>query len=437
MWSASSRIKTSSAFNRTVRRAEFERLVSTVRSREIDGVLAYRVDRIARRLHDFVKLHDACEDAGAFIVTTGDGIDTSTDGGRFVAPILVQIGNQESRNQSTRIRRKRLEEAQQGRQLTGGYRLFGFTQDRTAIVEDEAALVREAASRLLGGESLNGVCRDWQRRGIRTVTGKGWAPFHLKRFLMTPALSGQRALWEGEVQRGRLNKARDLVTVKGEGPAILTADETRRLRYLLTDPYRRVNDTARRYLLSGMLMCGRCGERMVSRPRADKVRTYRCSNQAGRVSCGKISRLAGPVEDVVKESVLVALYGVSLAEYMDRPEDKTAEIMEAIRRDEGRLNEMAVDYADGRFGRAEWYAARDHLNARLEANRSALQRQNGHGLLNTFVGAAEEVRKQWDVRDLDWQRAVIKAVVDHVVIESAVKGRKTFNPSLVRIVWKF
>jgi hypothetical protein len=58
-------------------------------------------------------------------------------------------------------------------------------------------------------------------------------------------------------------------------------------------------------------------------------------------------------------------------------------------------------------------------------------------VLSTVIGrGALDLRKLWAERPLDWKRAVISAVIDHVVLDPAVKGRNAFDPSLVRLVWR-
>ena len=47
-----------------------------------------------------------------------------------------------------------------------GRRAFGFTLHRDGIVSHEADLIREAANRVLAGESLARVVRDWNARGL-------------------------------------------------------------------------------------------------------------------------------------------------------------------------------------------------------------------------------------------------------------------------------
>src|SRR4029453_231559 len=113
-----------SAFKRTVKRPEFERMLAAVRDRDIDGVVAWKIDRISRRQRDLVRLDEECEEAGGFICTVVDNIDTRDPTGRFVAELLVAQARMESQNMSTRIARAHESMAGDGRPQTGGTRLF-------------------------------------------------------------------------------------------------------------------------------------------------------------------------------------------------------------------------------------------------------------------------------------------------------------------------
>ena len=414
-----------SAF-KSVRRPEFERMLEAVRDKHVDGVLAWKIDRITRRQRDLVRLDEACEGAGGFIATVMENIDTREPTGRFVAELLVAQARMESENSSIRVTRKQEEMAKAGKPSLGGTRAFGYSKDHTVIVPEEAELIREAVQRIIAGESIRGICIDWEKRGVKTPTGKPWIQTPLRRMLLSSALSAQRDLHG--------------VLTPGTWPAIITPVDTQRLRLVLNDPARLKRVTARSYLLTGMLRCGLCEQPLVARPRGDGVRRYVCGRQPGNRNCGKVARLAEPVEEVVRESLFVALDGVDLREYMDQSNgDQTDELAEAIRVDEETQQELSRDYyVDKKIGRAEFFAARDSLVGRIESNRRDLAQANGHGLLNTVVGAGETVREQWNERSLDWRRAVLGAVIDSVVIEPApIKGRTAFDPSLVKIVWKF
>jgi site-specific DNA recombinase len=103
-----------SAFRRSVKRPEFDRLLEAVRQRELDVVISWKLDRLSRRLRDFALLDEICEGAGARIVTVVDAIDTSTSAGRVVASIMTALARAESENISLRVARKHLEMAKAG-----------------------------------------------------------------------------------------------------------------------------------------------------------------------------------------------------------------------------------------------------------------------------------------------------------------------------------
>ena len=423
-WSVSDIFQDSdlSAYKKGVVRPEFERMLQAVKAREVEVVVAWKLDRISRRIRDFARLDEECETAGAHIVTVADSIDTSTSAGRVVASIMTALARAESENISVRVARKAREMAQAGVPSSGGNRPFGYTIDRSAAVEPEAAIIREVAARLLAGESVRGVCMDLARRGIVSSSNKPWQQGPLKRMITSSLLSAQRE-HEG-------------ILTPGMWPPILAPSETQRLRAVLRNPLRRKSfSNARSYLLSGMLTCGLCGERLIARPRLDGRRRYVCAKRPASVSCGRLARLAEPIEEFVYEAVCIALEGVNLRDTTTKALPEASELGESIQNDEESLLGLIEDYANNLFTRGEFFAARDIINTRLEANRTTLRRLTGDAVLTGLAGG-EALHLRWLTETLQWKRAVLAAVIDHVVIEPAVKGKITFDPSLIRIIWR-
>jgi site-specific DNA recombinase len=414
-----------SAYKRTVKRPEFERMLSAVRDRDIDGVVAWKIDRISRRQRDLVRLDEECEEAGGFIVTVVDGIDTRQPTGRFVAEMLVAQARMESENSSVRIARAMEAMAKSGRPAAGGTRPFGYTMDRRRVISEEAELIKEATRRVLEGESIRRVCMEWERRGVLSPAGKPWQVPPMRRLLTNPMLSGQRVYKE--------------TLISGQWPAILSAEDTARLRLLLLDPARRKQTSnARTSLLSGFLRCGRCGGNLVSRPRGDKVRRYVCALQPGQPNCGKLARLAEPIEEVVTEALFIALEDADLSGFLKGRERRDMRALEeATRADEAALDQLIKDHqVDHIISRAEWLAARVPIEERLARTRRRAAEDRGGSVLGVLMAGAK-LREQWAVRPLDWKRAVLGIVIDYIVIEPAVPGLNKFDPNLVRPVWRF
>ena len=161
-----------SAFKTKVKRPEFERMLVSVREGAIGGIVVWKLDRLTRQQRDLARVVDACELHRAFIASVMEPIDTRETYGQFVAELLVAQARMESANTSTRMRRKAKELREQGQPPNGGKRGFGYERGYLSIVEDEAAVIREARDRLLGGESLRSVALDLEARGIRSPEGQ-------------------------------------------------------------------------------------------------------------------------------------------------------------------------------------------------------------------------------------------------------------------------
>ena len=89
-----------------------------------------------------------------------------------MARIKGAVAAKESDDKSRRIKRKALELARDGKVGGGGTRPFGFEADRKTIRASEAAVVIEAAQRVLAGEAVRSICFDLNERGIKTATGR-------------------------------------------------------------------------------------------------------------------------------------------------------------------------------------------------------------------------------------------------------------------------
>jgi site-specific DNA recombinase len=138
------------------------------------------------------------------------------------------------------------------------------------------------AARVLSGQSLNGVATEWRQRGIRTPSGNFWSPQNLRQMLLSPSIAGYRT------HHGNL--------IEGTWKPIIPREQWELLKALLEDPAR---SNGRRghpagYLLTGLVVCGVCGHRMVidynRRGGGRRVRSYKCKHRPAYGGCGRVSR---------------------------------------------------------------------------------------------------------------------------------------------------
>jgi site-specific DNA recombinase len=410
------------------RRPEYERMIEDIRSKKLDALVVYNADRLNRRPRDLEDLIDITAAAGVHDIATVTGdIDLSNGDGRMVARMMATMSAKESEDKSRRGIRKQEELAANGK-YSGGSRPYGYEADGKTLRPDEAAVIREAAAKVLAGDSLRAVCLDFGERGVPTPTaGKPWHPHSLRRILMSGRVSGQREYKGANV-------------AEAEWPAILDSSTTQCLRAFFNNPARRTNRTARRYLLAGLLVCGRCKATLVSHPRQGRGRSYACMSGPGFSGCGGISIKADWVEEWIIEAVLYRLDTPELAKALVHPHSDAFDepIADDREADREKLIELARLHGEGTITLQEWLAARKPVEHRITEADRRLAAASRTTALAGFVGDAAKLRVLWHDLPLSRQQAVIKAVLEYATVmpSSRPRGYQRFDPARLKPLWR-
>jgi DNA invertase Pin-like site-specific DNA recombinase len=424
-----------SSFGRKAR-PEYERLLQAMRDKSIDAVVVWHEDRLHRQpreLEGFIDLANAHRIALATV--TGD-IDLATPEGRLRARMLGGVGAYESEHKAVRIRRKHEALAKDGKLSGGGTRPFGFERDRVTIRETEAELIRAAVTAVLAGQSVRAIATEWAARGVRSPAGKVFGPSAVRRLLHSGRIAGMRE-HHGEI------------VARAIWPAIVPPAPAARVREVLGRSDRRTGgDRIRKYELVGFLRCGLCAALLKSRPLSQhgrRVRTYICKAGPGAKGCGRLGIVAEQLEELITEQVFYRTDTPALAKAMqDRHRAGDDGLYEAIAADEAQLLTLAEDLAEKRLTRAEWLRIREIVEARVEAAKSRMARQDGRAALSRYVGRRGRLRAAWPALGLDERRAVLAALVDRIVISAAKRkgapadasGRRMFDADRVAVDWR-
>jgi site-specific DNA recombinase len=407
-------------------RPEYRRLLDNIRSGALDAIVVWHLDRLHRQPKELEEFFEVVDASGLtrLASVTGD-VDLATDDGRFMARILGAVARKESDDKSRRIRRKAEEIALSGRVGGGGTRPYGFETDRVTVRESEAAVIRDCVARFLAGEAIRSICADLNKRRIPTVSGGYWKTQVLRTLIGSPRISGQRE------HRGE-------IVADAVWPAIVSPSDTARVRAILSDPSRRTNRSARRYLLVRLLRCGLCGEALVARPASGGIRRYICARGPNFTGCGHTFIQADTLELFIVEAVLYRLDTPELAAALARSNSDPdvdrcqAELDEA----QAHLDELARAYGNRSIGLSEWLAAREPIEARVSAAKKQLARFSRSSVLDGQVGHASALREIWPTLPLTRQRSIVAAVLDHAVIGPGRRGYNRFDPARVTPVWR-
>jgi DNA invertase Pin-like site-specific DNA recombinase len=406
-------------------------MLADIAGGSIDAVACWHVDRLTRSPRELEDVIDLADRHGVELATVTGEIDLATPTGRMIARMLGAAARHEAEHKAERQKRQRRQNAEDGKVSGGGMRPFGYADDRVTIIDDEAEVIREAARRLLAGESQSSICRDLAARGIRTPNDGTWIPTTLRRLMASARISGRREhspRSSSETTRPLLGE----IVADAIWPGIISVQDSDKIRALLSDPDRArkySTATGRSYLLSGILRCGKpkgdgkpCGWGMVGRPKSGVPR-YVCPNTPGRDSCGGTATVAARTDRHVRDMVLTALDSPAMRKRLNKETRQDTGLSEAIREDEELLEQFAIDLATRKMKRPEWIAARSVVDARLEANYAKLAKQTGASVLAGFLGTYEDMLARWESPGMNTsqRRAIVGAVVRGILVLPATK----------------
>lgn len=401
-------------------RPSYTRMMDDARSGLFEGIVVWHVDRLTRSARD---LEDVIDLGVPVHAVTAGHVDLTTASGRAVARTLAAWARYESDHKSERLVRKHEELA------TGGawvkQRSYGYTAEGQ-IVDEEAAIIRLLADRFLAGESLRSLVTWLNDNGVPTLRGGTWRSATLRALLPAARLSAQREYTPRSKGRGY---GLGEIVAKGDWEPILTPRQTDQIRARLTDPTRRTS-VARRHLLSGgIIRCGRCGSPLNRRSDPRSGDRYQCIRLPGSNRCGRLSVVAGRVEELVQVMILKAVLDTPVEDAQDQPEDLSSELDDI----EARRIEAAQAFAAGVLSLAEWAAVRDGLEARAEALRGSAKPSRAAVALTR---GWDDLVAWWDQAPLDHRRALILAMCDGVIVDPAARPGQQWDDRRVRILWR-
>ncbi|WP_234442103.1 recombinase family protein [Streptomyces sp. NRRL S-1448] len=161
-------------------RPKWQELLADINEGIVNAVVCWHVDRLTRSPRELEDVIDLADRHGLELATVSGEIDLATPTGRMIARMLGAAARHEAEHKAERQQRQRRQAAEAGKVAGGGKRPFGYEDDRITLKKGEAEIVREGTRRVLAGESLSSICRDWQARKMEDSHG-GWYPLEAQR----------------------------------------------------------------------------------------------------------------------------------------------------------------------------------------------------------------------------------------------------------------
>lgn len=277
------------------------------RSHEFDVLVAYRVDRFTRSLRKLQELVHWCDDNGKTLVSaTESHFDTTTPFAGVVIALMGTVAEMELEAISERNKNSSRHLIRTGR-YRGSVPPWGYAAEkldgewRLAPDPVQAELVNEAARRVIAGESLNSICFDFTRRGIKTPKGNDWNVTPLKRSLVSEAMLGRVTDRDGKAIRGD-----DGSPIQRADP-VLDREVWSEVREALASKAQGARPATQGSLLTQVIFCGVCGKpayRFTSGGGKAKHTRYRCQSMTKVEKCGNRTIRADKIDANVESAVL-------------------------------------------------------------------------------------------------------------------------------------
>lgn len=437
------------------RRPGFEQVWELVRGGRVDHVLVWQTSRLMRSRSDRAQvIAEFGQHRVDIIAAKGPSLDLRTAYGRGTADLMTAFDSLESEVKAERVAAAISDLARRGK--AWGFCPYGW--DRTGrgaraeqvVNPHEAAIVAELVDRLLGGESLNELYRDMNKRGEPTPARALWEKLpaavrdqRKEKGRKEPphawAKSTIRTLVARDCNAGiRARGAEDSVQM-GDWPPIVDREKHERVLALLSAPERRSHSGprpgARKHLLThGLGKCGVCGDllRVAQRTgRKTNPHIYMCRGR------GCTGRVQSKVDAFVADVVIERLAQPDALDWLigdDEAAQRAAARVEDVQR---RLDEAADSYADDKITARQLERITARLTPELEEarrERDAAVRSLDFEVLRPLAG--DEAAARWAAMPVSSRRAVLETLGVEVTLLPRKLNGPGFEYDTVRITWR-
>lgn len=248
------------------KRAEFQKMIESVKRDEVDLLLFCRLDRWFRSVADYYKVMEILQAHGCDWKTIDEEYDTTSANGRLYINVKLSIAQNEADICGERIDVVFDSKIAHGTVVSGscpfGYRVN--REKRLEVVPEEAGIVQDAFSYFESKVSQLATVKH-----IRETYGVNWCTATFRRML-------SETLYTGIYDRGgRRNE--------NFCPAIISKEQFDRVQVLLKRNARSV-PSGRVYIFTSVVKCAECDHNLVGLQTRD-IFYYRCNQHFQRGKC--------------------------------------------------------------------------------------------------------------------------------------------------------
>lgn len=290
----------------TDNRREFRRMLDLAKQGAIDVIITKSISRFARNTAVVLKRVRELKELGIEVRFEKENINTLSGDGELMLTVLSSFAQEESKNISENIKWRIRKKFEQGELILNTNRFLGYDKDKNGdlvINEEEAKIVQRIFAEYLKGKGAFTIAKDLNADEIPTITGGKWQESTILNMLKNEKYKGDILLqkyYTPDHLKGytlRNNGNLESYYIEDNHPPIIskeTWDEVQKELKLRAEAKGNVGNTTKyqkRYPLTGMLYCGKCGSSLKRRTWNSKLPcrkiVWQCSNyiKNGKSAC--------------------------------------------------------------------------------------------------------------------------------------------------------
>lgn len=295
-------------------RPRMQELLKEVENKQYDGVLVMDIDRLGRGgMKDQGTILDAFKESHTLIITPGKTYDLDDDSDEEMTEFKTFFARRELKAINKRMQGGRIRSVQDGNYI-GSSAPYGYDIDyigkcRTLrINETEGKVVKIIFEKYCEGNGSGAIANYLNSLGYKTKTGNRWERTSIVFILKNQIYIGNVTWKKKEIKKSKdpnkvkEQRTRDVsewIIAKGKHKPIIDMDTWEKAQEIINSkyhiPYQIANGPSNP--LAGIIVCGKCGSKMVGRPYKDAGYRLICKNR----NCDNVSSKYEDIEKALVE----------------------------------------------------------------------------------------------------------------------------------------
>ncbi|WP_034328294.1 recombinase family protein [Alkaliphilus transvaalensis] len=332
-------------------RPSFQRLIEDIESKRINMVITKDLSRLGR---DYIGTGHYLEryfpEHNVRYIAVNDGIDTFNESSNNdMSPFRSVINDMYAKDISKKVRSV-MDAKRNNGEFIGAFAPYGYAkdpQDKSKLIIDKevAPIIVRVFEMYLQGHGYSHICHVFNDEGILSPAAYKaqktkyknpksklglWTHETIKRILTNPTYAGNLTQNRSKKINYKVKKLKAIsknnwITVKGTHEPIIPAEKFELVQQMINKKVSNEYSTEKsKHMLSGLIFCGDCGERMTFTKTAKGTSYCICSKYKRFKKCSRHSFLEEGLEKhVLDELKQISKYAIDKEKLLKIAQDKS------------------------------------------------------------------------------------------------------------------